>query len=277
MRGAGTIRTAGRGEEGQVLPLVAIWIVVLMLIAALVVDMGRVWVAQRQLQTAVDGAALIAGQDLPNSTTAYSAAVSYSGAHGDKNQIGGFGVTPAAPTVTFECVSHAPNYTSGSPPTCPTDSSGSNCQPTGDAQSPQPSGVTTCNAVKVAESATVKTSFAGFVLPSFTVTASATARVGRRPGAPGQRLRDPRQHRLDVPELQQQRDRYQRHPDEVRLRQGGHAGAAAGAVALQREPGHLRLGTEHRATRSQRRRTVRRGRPARVPGDLREPAVGEHP
>ena len=50
-------------------------------------------VAQRNLQGAVDAAALVAGQNLPNATTAYSDAVAYSGATGDKNAVGGYGVT----------------------------------------------------------------------------------------------------------------------------------------------------------------------------------------
>ena len=163
-----------RRQDGQVLPLVAIWLVVLLLMAGFVVDFGRVWVAQRQLQSAVDAAALVAGQNLPDATKAYASAVSYSGAAGAKNEVGGFEVTPQAPTVTFMCVSHAPNYAAGSPPTCPTDTSSASCAPAGTTP-PQPTGATTCNAVKVQESATVRTIFAGIVLPSFTVTASASA------------------------------------------------------------------------------------------------------
>jgi Flp pilus assembly protein TadG len=174
MKWAAAIRRRVRRQNGQVLPLVALMMVVLLGFAGLAIDLGRVWVAQRKLQAAVDAATLAAGQDLPNAATAYSAALSYGGATGENNAVGGYGVTAGSPTVTFECVSHAPNYTSGSPPTCPTDTSSASCQPTG-AQAPTPSGVTTCNAVHIAETATVKTTFLGLFLPSFSVSASSTA------------------------------------------------------------------------------------------------------
>ncbi len=163
-----------RRQDGQALVVVALAMVVLLGFTGLVLDIGRVWVAQRRLQAAVDSAALVAGQNLPNAATAYSEAVSYSAATGDKNALGGYGVTAGSPSVTFECVSHAPNYTSGSPPTCPTDSSNANCEPAG-AQPTLPSGVTTCNAVNVKETATVNTTFLGLFLPSFNVTASSTS------------------------------------------------------------------------------------------------------
>lgn len=176
MRGPAAIRRHARREDGQVLPLVALSMVVLLLFVGLVIDIGRVYVAQRQLQAAVDGAALAAGQDLPNATSAYSAAVSYS-AVGGKNKMTGYGVSAANPQVTFECLSHGLDYTAGSPPTCASDTSNTNCDPTG-AQAPQPSGVTTCNAVSVQETATVKTTFAGLSLPSISVSASSIAAAG---------------------------------------------------------------------------------------------------
>ena len=73
MKRAATIRGRVRRQDGQALPMVALAMVVLLGFAGLVIDIGRVWVAQRQLQAAVDSAALVAGQDLPNATTAYSA------------------------------------------------------------------------------------------------------------------------------------------------------------------------------------------------------------
>ncbi|MGA9858040.1 MAG: pilus assembly protein TadG-related protein, partial [Solirubrobacteraceae bacterium] len=155
------------------MPLVAVLAVVMMLFAGLVIDVGRVWVAQRQLQSAVDSASLVAGQDLPDAQTAYTDAVSYSAGSGDKNQLSD-GISANAPTVTFQCDNNAPNYTAGSPPTCASDSSGKSCHPTG-SQTVQPSGATTCNAVKIVESATVKTTLAGFALPDFTVSATSTA------------------------------------------------------------------------------------------------------
>ena len=98
MKRAAMIRGRARRQDGQALVIVALAMVVLLGFAALVVDIGRVWIAQRNLQAAVDAAALVAGQNLPNATTAYSEAVSYSGATGDKNALDGYGVTANAPT-----------------------------------------------------------------------------------------------------------------------------------------------------------------------------------
>jgi Flp pilus assembly protein TadG len=174
-----------REERGQALPLVIIAAVVLIGFTGLAVDLGRVWVAKQQLQRSVDAAALVAGQDLPNTTTAYSAAVSYAGT-GTTNPIGGWGVKPANASVTFECVSHAPDYTTGTTPTCLTDTSGASCHPSnsqGPSNPPTPSGVTTCNAVNVTESATVTTGLLSMFIPSFKITASSTASA-RQLGVP---------------------------------------------------------------------------------------------
>jgi hypothetical protein len=183
MKGAAAIRGRLRRQHGQILPLVAVMTVVLIGFAAIVFDVGRFLVAREQLQNAVNAAALVAGQNLPNATTSYNAAVSYSGAAGDNNAVGGYGVTASAPTVSFACLSHAPNYTAGATPTCPTDTSGTSCKPSG-ALPTQPAGITTCNAVRVTETATVKTTLAG-VLPgvssSYNITASSIA--GARGGA----------------------------------------------------------------------------------------------
>jgi hypothetical protein len=171
MKAAAAISGRARRQNGQVVPLVAVSLVVLIGFAALVFDMGRVYVAQQQLKSAVNSAVLAAGPNLPNANSAYNAAVLYSGASGEKNALNGYGVTAGAPSVTFECVSHAPNYSSG---TCPTDTSNKNCQPTG-AQAPQPAGATTCNAIHITETSTVQMGLAGLFLPSFTISASATA------------------------------------------------------------------------------------------------------
>jgi Putative Flp pilus-assembly TadE/G-like len=166
--------------------MTALMMVILIGFAGLVIDVGRVWIAQRQLQNAVDAAAAVAGQDMPNSQTAYNDAVAFSGFNTGpsigKNALNGYGVSssggasPSQWSVTFECVSTP----AGLPP-CNPDTSNDNCKPTG-ASAPQPAGTTTCNAVKVTETATVKTTFAHLFLPSFTVSASATA--GARGGQP---------------------------------------------------------------------------------------------
>ena len=59
------------------LVLVVLSLVILLGFAGLVIDIGRVYVAQRELQQAVDAAALAAGQDLPDSVAAHQEALAY--------------------------------------------------------------------------------------------------------------------------------------------------------------------------------------------------------
>jgi Putative Flp pilus-assembly TadE/G-like len=170
----------GRGERGQALPLVVLSAVVLVGFTGMAVDLARVWITQQELQRAVDAATLAAGQDLPDTSTAYTAALKYSGTGTGGNAVNGWGVTPQTPSVTFECLSHGPSgsYTAGNPPTCLTDSSGDGCHPSSGGSSsntPAPSGVTTCNAVNITESAKVSTGLLSLFIPSFTVSASSTA------------------------------------------------------------------------------------------------------
>jgi Flp pilus assembly protein TadG len=161
------VRAFGQ-EHGQVLPLTALMLAVLIGFAGLVVDVGRAYVAQRQLQTAVDAAALVAAQNLPKAGVAQSEAVSYSGLNNNpncaigKNRLTGYGVQACqAPTVTFSC-------SAGSTCSTDTDPSDMQCGPTTQG----------CNVVTVKEQATVTTTFAHLFLPSFNLSASSTAAVG---------------------------------------------------------------------------------------------------
>ena len=72
------VASAIRREDGQALIIMALTLVVMLGFAGLVVDIGRAYLAQRQLQTAVDAAALAGGQSLPNSTAAQTQALDYS-------------------------------------------------------------------------------------------------------------------------------------------------------------------------------------------------------
>src|SRR4029078_11714821 len=63
------------GERGQVLPLVAIALVAFLGICAFSIDVGYAYYAKRQLQSAVDSAALAGAQDLPSSTLAPATAL----------------------------------------------------------------------------------------------------------------------------------------------------------------------------------------------------------
>lgn len=64
------LKRRGAREDGVTAVLVAIMMVTFLGMAALAIDVGSFYKAQRQAQTAADAGALAAGQDLPNSTSA---------------------------------------------------------------------------------------------------------------------------------------------------------------------------------------------------------------
>jgi Flp pilus assembly protein TadG len=71
------LRRRARQEDGVVLVIVALLMVVFMASAALAIDVGSFYQAQRQAQSAADAGALAAAQDLPSGTVAAAAATSY--------------------------------------------------------------------------------------------------------------------------------------------------------------------------------------------------------
>ena len=73
-----------KNEDGQVLVLFALLMVVLMGFAALVIDVGMVALQKSHLQNAADAAALAGAQDLPTAGTAKSTAVVFAGKNGLK-------------------------------------------------------------------------------------------------------------------------------------------------------------------------------------------------
>jgi hypothetical protein len=175
-----------RRQEGQVLPLVAFFMLIVAALLVLVIDVGRVYIAQQQLQNAVNAAAAAAGQQMPNDYAAYTQATTFSGLPGEKNALFGYDVSnpTSGLTVTFECLSHGPSYTpgtNGGSPTCPTDTSTQDasipCNPGGSTAAVP--ATTTCNAVVVQEKATVNSIFGGLIFPSWKVSASA---IGAAPG-----------------------------------------------------------------------------------------------
>jgi Flp pilus assembly protein TadG len=191
----GALRRLLHEQRGQVLPLTALMMVVLVGFAGMVVDVGRAYIAQRQLQNAVDSTALAIAQNMPNDYAGWcqSAGASYSttcasltpappnlgfsGITGARNALFGYGVTANPPTVTFACSPNAPQY-DPTTKTCPSDASaqdaGTPCRP-GGSLPPAQAGVG-CNAVTVTESAKVKTTLAGvFGFANFNLNATATA------------------------------------------------------------------------------------------------------
>ena len=130
-------------ERGQVIVLMVLMMVVLLGFAALVVDVGYAYYAQRSLQASVDAAALAGAQELPNATQAENVARQYSSSAGNKNFKAN--INDVTTTVTTKCVASL-----------------GGCDP--------------MNAVVVAEAAPTKTFFAGLLgLPTFTIKAKATA------------------------------------------------------------------------------------------------------
>ena len=78
----------GRGDRGQILPIVVLALVALLGIAAFAIDVGYAYYAKRQLQSATDAAALAGAQDLPAATTAINTATAYAAANTPANLSG---------------------------------------------------------------------------------------------------------------------------------------------------------------------------------------------
>lgn len=71
-----------KNEDGSTLVLVALLMVVLLGFAALVVDVGNLYLTKTQLQNAADAAALAGAQELPTASTAKSTAIYFTGQNG---------------------------------------------------------------------------------------------------------------------------------------------------------------------------------------------------
>jgi Flp pilus assembly protein TadG len=143
-------------EDGQVIPLLAAGLLVVLLgFAALVVDVGHAYLVQRQLQATADAAAIAASDSLPTVTNATATARQYGPdpAAGGKNQVAGVTVTQ---TVTPFCLRSVTYCYGNTPGTAPTNGQ--------------------ANGVVVTESASVPTQFGKlFGYDSINVSAKATA------------------------------------------------------------------------------------------------------
>jgi hypothetical protein len=100
-------RSRVRGDEsGQVLILAALAMAMMLVMVALVVDIGKAYLVQRQLQAGVDAAALAGAQHLPISSEATQVAQEYGPSTGGRNEVDiGENITT---TVTTRCVQSAP-------------------------------------------------------------------------------------------------------------------------------------------------------------------------
>jgi Flp pilus assembly protein TadG len=86
-------------ERGGVLVMFVLFLPVLLLFAAFVLDVGHAFQLRRHLQSAADSAALAAAQELPNTTTATSVANDYSASAGGRNE--NSNLPPVTTEVTF--------------------------------------------------------------------------------------------------------------------------------------------------------------------------------
>jgi Flp pilus assembly protein TadG len=93
-------------ERGQVFVFLAVTLVVLLGCAALVVDVGRAYLAKRHLQASADAAATAGALELPDPAQAESFALNYSGRDGAKNDNNK--LPTVATSVETKCLSFAP-------------------------------------------------------------------------------------------------------------------------------------------------------------------------
>jgi hypothetical protein len=99
-------RARVKDESGQVIMLAALAMAMMLVMVAFVVDIGKAYLVQRQLQAGVDAAALAGAQHLPDPADATTVAQDYGPSTGKKNEVKlGSGVTT---TVTMRCVVSAP-------------------------------------------------------------------------------------------------------------------------------------------------------------------------
>lgn len=85
-------------QKGQALILVALILPILLGFAALVVDVGNLYLTKAQLQKTADAAAFAGAQDLPTTSTAMSTAITYADQNGMKATVNG--VKESGDTVT---------------------------------------------------------------------------------------------------------------------------------------------------------------------------------
>jgi hypothetical protein len=145
-----------REQAGQILPWVAVMMIVMLSFCGLSLDVARAMVIHRQLQSATNAAALAGAQQLPDGD--YSGvAKSFSSGTGNSNNSGTY--TPGTAVVTPLCVAFLK-------------SQGLPC-----------SGTPSANALQVTQTAAVPMLFAGLMgFKSLNITATATAAMrGSKP------------------------------------------------------------------------------------------------
>jgi len=143
------LRHRVQSEDGQVIVLIVLFMLVMLGFCALCLDVGHAYLAQRRLQSAADAAALAGAQELPDVTSA----TTYANTYGSNGNNAPSGLDSSSITVTTRCIASVPG-----------------CAPS--------------NAVVVKETGVINTTFAKLLgVPTITVHASATAcsPCGERP------------------------------------------------------------------------------------------------
>jgi hypothetical protein len=93
-------------ERGQVLPWIAVMLLIVVISATLSIDLGYAMVVKRQLQASSDAAALAAAETMPN-TNYSTVGTAFSAGTGDKNDYSGFNLNST--TVTPLCITSVAN------------------------------------------------------------------------------------------------------------------------------------------------------------------------
>ena len=95
-----------KSERGAVLVLVVMCVLVIFILSAFVIDIGRAYLAQCHLQSAADAAALAGAQELPDPGNAVAVAAQYDGDAGSKNE--NVSVEVIGTDIDTRCLTSAP-------------------------------------------------------------------------------------------------------------------------------------------------------------------------
>jgi hypothetical protein len=105
VRGEQMVRTGrqdgGRATSGQTLPLVAVFMMSLLLAAGLTIDLGNAYRVKQSLQASAEAAAAAGADNLPDPSSAVAAARAYASGAGGKDSIAGAG--PVSVTAKANC------------------------------------------------------------------------------------------------------------------------------------------------------------------------------
>jgi hypothetical protein len=111
-----------RADRGQVMPLIAFFMVTLLIFCGLVIDFGNVYRVQKALQASTDAAAIAGAGQLTlsypaNAANAIAQAKAYGASTGGKNPIPGVPAGNVTETVTTSCVVSNPTFPCSGPNT----------------------------------------------------------------------------------------------------------------------------------------------------------------